>query len=50
MLLLDEPFGALDAVTRRDMQRLLSALFALIIRRQCWSLMTWTRPCTWQTA
>ena len=50
ILLMDEPFSALDPLIRRDMQDLLMTLQATCSARSCSSPTTSTRPCAWATA
>ena len=49
LLLADEPFGALDALTRIKMHGLLRDLWPYTGPPSCWSPTTWTRPSPWPT-
>ena len=49
LLLLDEPFSALDALTRISMHRLVLSCGNATGPRCCWSPMTWTRRWRWPT-
>jgi ABC-type nitrate/sulfonate/bicarbonate transport system ATPase subunit len=50
MLLMDEPFGALDHQTRELMQELLLGIWEASARRCCSSPTTSTRRCSWAAA
>ena len=51
LLLLDEPFSLLDALTRMELQDELMTLWEAKTRRPCsWSPTTWTRPSSSPTA
>ena len=50
VLLLDEPFSALDPATREDLLAISSALFARPRSRRCSSPTTGTKRCDWVTA
>ncbi len=51
LLLLDEPFGMLDSLTRWDLQEVLMEVWARTRSPRCWSRTTWTRrscsPTAW---
>jgi len=50
VLLLDEPFGALDAITREQLQREISDILARATKTWCSSPTTWTRRYSSPTA
>ena len=49
ILLMDEPFGALDVQTKAIMQTELLGLWEQCGRRSCSSRTTWTRRSHWPT-
>jgi len=49
LMLLDEPFGALDGITRADLQEWLSKVWAEFGPPSCWSPTTSPRPCSCPT-
>ena len=50
MLLLDEPFGMLDSLTRYRTQQVLIDSGARTRSPRSWSRTTWTKRCSWPTA
>jgi NitT/TauT family transport system ATP-binding protein len=50
LLVLDEPLGKLDSLTRLTMQTELLALWQRQGFRPCWSRTMWKRPSSWRSA